>query len=420
MAASGVVGVHVDDRRVETLGEVARVAGGAAFVRVGREADLVVGDQMQRAAGRVAGKPLEVERLGDDALPGKRGVTVDEDRQRDGRAVAAGGGRAVGLLRARPALDHRVDGLEVARVGDERDRDLARLGLADALRAEVVLHVTGAALGTADDRIRHALSLELAEDRLVGLAQRVREHAEAAAVRHAHDDPVRALARRELDRLVEHRHERVQPLDGELLLAEERPAEVLLERLDGRQPLEQPSLLLRGERLAELARLDRPAQPSPLLMVGDVLDLVRDRPAVRLLEQRQRLGERLGGNVQAEQRRPGSGAGARAAGASQRDRGRAPGRRSAPSRAGRGVLRARHACGRRRRATSPPPRRPAGPASAPGQVAAGAAAGAGGRSAAQVPGAGSAGAAGAGASWAATRSASSSRHSSGTASGFSR
>ncbi len=78
-----VVGVHVDDRRIEPLGEVARVAGGAAFVGVGREADLVVGDQMQRAAGRVAGKPLEVERFRDDALPRKRGVTVDQDRKRD-------------------------------------------------------------------------------------------------------------------------------------------------------------------------------------------------------------------------------------------------------------------------------------------------------------------------------------------------
>ena len=52
----GVVGIHVDDRRVEALREVARVARRAAFGRVGGEADLVVRDQMQRAAGRVAGE----------------------------------------------------------------------------------------------------------------------------------------------------------------------------------------------------------------------------------------------------------------------------------------------------------------------------------------------------------------------------
>ena len=52
----GIVGVHVDDRRVEALREVARVARRAALRGVGREADLVVRDQVQRAAGRVAGQ----------------------------------------------------------------------------------------------------------------------------------------------------------------------------------------------------------------------------------------------------------------------------------------------------------------------------------------------------------------------------
>ena len=48
----GVVGVDVDDRDVESLRQVARVPRRAAFGRVGREADLVVGDEMERAAGR--------------------------------------------------------------------------------------------------------------------------------------------------------------------------------------------------------------------------------------------------------------------------------------------------------------------------------------------------------------------------------
>ena len=47
-----IVGVHVDDRAVESLREVRRVARGAAFARIGREPDLVVRDQVQRAAGR--------------------------------------------------------------------------------------------------------------------------------------------------------------------------------------------------------------------------------------------------------------------------------------------------------------------------------------------------------------------------------
>ena len=49
-----VVGVDVDDRHVEALGQVARVTRRARVGRVGREADLVVGDQVNRAAGGVA------------------------------------------------------------------------------------------------------------------------------------------------------------------------------------------------------------------------------------------------------------------------------------------------------------------------------------------------------------------------------
>ena len=52
----GVVGVDVDDRHVEALREVARVARRASVVGIGREADLVVRDHVQRAAGRVAAR----------------------------------------------------------------------------------------------------------------------------------------------------------------------------------------------------------------------------------------------------------------------------------------------------------------------------------------------------------------------------
>ena len=121
-----IIGVDMDDRRVEALREIARVARRATLGGIGREPDLVVRDHVQRAAGRVAGQPLEVERLGDDALAGERGVAVDEDRQRDRRVVTADAGRAVGLRRARPTLDDGVDGLEVARVRHERDGDVAR------------------------------------------------------------------------------------------------------------------------------------------------------------------------------------------------------------------------------------------------------------------------------------------------------
>ena len=50
-------------------------------------------------------------------------------------------------------------------------------------------------------------------------------------MRHAEHDPVRAALGGELDGLVEQGHERVEALDRELLLAEERALEVALEDL---------------------------------------------------------------------------------------------------------------------------------------------------------------------------------------------
>ena len=249
-ARLGVVGVDVDDREVEALREVARVARRASLDGIRREADLVVCDQVERAAGRVAVELREVERLGDNPLRRKGGVAVDQYGQRDAGVVPALAGRAVSLLRTRPALDDRVDRLEVAGVGGECHREVARRRGANAFGAEVVLDVARTALGIRSDGLDRPLALELAEDRLVGAADHVREHVQASAVSHADHDLVRATLGCEVDRLVEHRDHRVETLDRELLLPEEDATEVVLESFDLRQASEQALLLVRCQLAA--------------------------------------------------------------------------------------------------------------------------------------------------------------------------
>ncbi len=216
-----VVGVDVDDRNVEALGEVRRVARRAPLVRIGGEPDLVVRDQVERAAGRVAREIVEVEGLRDDPLPRERGVAVQQDRQRHRGVVRAVPGRAIGLLGPSPALDHRVDGLEVARIRNQAHAHLAVGRRARPVRREVVLHVAGPAFGIEGDSLDRPLAFELAQDVLVGHADRVGEHVQATAVRHPEDDLVRARFGGELDRLVEHRDHHVETLERELLLTEE-------------------------------------------------------------------------------------------------------------------------------------------------------------------------------------------------------
>src|SRR3712207_2412757 len=61
-----------------------------------------------------------------------------------------------------------------------------------------------------------------------------------------------------------------------------------------------PYTTLFRSRLAERPGLDVLAQPDALAVRGDVLDLVGDRPAVRLAQVRQRVGQRRARDVDAQ------------------------------------------------------------------------------------------------------------------------
>ena len=191
-----VVGVDVDDWHVEALGQVRCPARRARVVGVGREADLVVRDQVHRAADLVAVERLQVERLRDDPLGGERRVAVDHDRDRRVGLLVGVRSFARGLGRARRALDNRRDVLEMAGVGLEVDADRSALGqLVGPLRAVVVLHVAGAALRDRRHRLQRRGALELREDRVVGASQVVREHVQAPAVGHADHHLLPAVGR---------------------------------------------------------------------------------------------------------------------------------------------------------------------------------------------------------------------------------
>ena len=81
------------------------------------------------------------------------------------------------------------------------------------------------------------------------------------------------------------------------MLAEVGLVHEALERVDLDQALEQRLALVGGQRMAEGAGLDVLAQPHALAVRGDVLDLIRDRPAVGLAQVRQGVGERRARHV---------------------------------------------------------------------------------------------------------------------------
>ena len=119
-------------------------------------------------------------------------------------------------------------------------------------------------------------------------------------MRHPDHDLVSPGAGGDPDRLVQHRHHRVEALERELLLAQEAAAQVELEALDLREPLQQRSTLLGRQRLPVPAGLDRLPQPDALGVVGEMLDLVGDRAAVDVLQRGERLEQRVAGDVDAK------------------------------------------------------------------------------------------------------------------------
>jgi len=139
----GVVPVDVEDGRLDGLGDIRRVHRGASVTGQCGEADLVVDDQMDGAAGAEPAQLGHLERLQDDALAGHGRVAVHEDGE-----GGEGADRLAVLLGAHDALEDAVDGLEVGRVRGQVDRHLRAVGGTEgALGAEVVLDVAGALHG---------------------------------------------------------------------------------------------------------------------------------------------------------------------------------------------------------------------------------------------------------------------------------
>ena len=137
-----VVAVDVKDRRLDHLGDVGRIGRRSRIARIGGEADLVVDDEMQRAAGAVAAQSGKPETLGDYALTGERRVAMNEQRHHHG-AVFRRGAEMV-LLGAYLAEHDRIDDLEMRRIGGERQVHLVVVELAVGGGAEVIFHVARA------------------------------------------------------------------------------------------------------------------------------------------------------------------------------------------------------------------------------------------------------------------------------------
>ena len=129
---------------------------------------------------RYPGQLREVQGLGHQPLPCERRIAVDQDRDAEPAVPVL----EPALLGPHSPFDDRVDCLQVAGVGREREMDRVLVGRDVVGReAEVILDVAVTA-----DGLGQVVAFELVEDHSVRFIEDVGQHVEPAPVRHAHDN----------------------------------------------------------------------------------------------------------------------------------------------------------------------------------------------------------------------------------------
>ncbi|RUS22158.1 hypothetical protein BC937DRAFT_90200 [Endogone sp. FLAS-F59071] len=179
-----VVTVDVEYGGIDGFGNVSTVRGGPREPRISSKTDLVVDDNVDGTTGGVGRQGMKPDCLIHNALSGNGSVAVHNDGHRVITLVILG----IELEGAGLAEDDGIYSFKMRRVCDEGEvHPLARGGRADVVHTQMVLDVAGTL-----DRGFHRAG-ELAEDRLVGLANHITENVQPATMGHTNDDGFDAL-----------------------------------------------------------------------------------------------------------------------------------------------------------------------------------------------------------------------------------
>ena len=82
------------DWRLHRECDIGAIDAAAAFKRIGCESDLVVGDNVNRAAGRITIQLRQLQNFSDDTLTDKRSIAMNQNRHAPARASHPQGGPA--------------------------------------------------------------------------------------------------------------------------------------------------------------------------------------------------------------------------------------------------------------------------------------------------------------------------------------
>ena len=271
-----IVAIHMEDRRLHHQGDIGAIGRGARIDRRGGEADLVVDDEMDGAAGAEALGAGSGETFRHHALAREGGIAMDQQRQHRGAGL---GVAQLMLLGARLAQHHRIDDFQMRGIGGQRQMHLVAVEFAVGGGAQMIFDVARA---FDFGRIGGA-ALEFMEQLAIGLAHHIDQHIQAAAMGHAQHDFLHAQLAAALDDLLQRRNGGFAAIQAEALGADKTVGGEFLEAFGLDQLVEDRLLAFGGEFDVLVRPLDAALQPVLLLGIVDVHEFIADAAAIGAL-----------------------------------------------------------------------------------------------------------------------------------------
>ena len=257
--------IHMEDRNRQALSEIAGKAPAGILAGIRSESEQVVDNDVDAAAYAETLQAAQVEGLCTNALPGKGGVAVHEDRQRLAPAFLA----TPSLLGAHSPQRHGIDRLKMAGVADQANLHAVAVELAIAARAVMIFHVSAAEDGTRIDVFKASVN--------VGgrAAHGVANHGQASTMAHRHYAFFGAMCGGSGEDLLHQRYQRGIAFQRETLGADVERLEHLLEDVGFHQLLQNGFAIDLG--LRSFQAVD---DPLAALRIRNVHELSPDRAAV--------------------------------------------------------------------------------------------------------------------------------------------
>ena len=246
----------MEDRCFDHLRDIAAIVGRARVRRsADRKTNLIIDDDVNRSTSAKTIDLRHLECFGNNALPRKSRITMNEHGQ---YFVAF---RVATTLLASPyrTFDDRVDDLEVRWIERQDDVDIAARGLHIGRISLVILHIAGSL-----EFVRIVSTLELLEQLLRRLAKNIDQNVHSATMCHADDDFFDAGHTTLLDDVVEHRNQTFGTFKRKPFLTHISSMQIAFNTLGTGELLENQETFLIAQSVSSRSLLKSFPQPKAL------------------------------------------------------------------------------------------------------------------------------------------------------------